>query len=165
MKKNLALVLVLAVVMAVSVVAFAACGGTTYEGAYHYNSHNTEYGCKVKVTVSNNVITKVVLLTDEESGYVRTTTGWKPTDEGGYGMAEGDLGYTAAEAAYPEYLKTFEGKAVDEVKGWTVTISGVDGADANAVTPATANLKGATQSAARIIKAVQNALEQIPAAE
>ena len=130
MKKNLALVLVLAVVMAVSVVAFAACGGTTYEGAYHYN-----------------------------------TTGWKPTDEGGYGMAEGDLGYTAAEAAYPEYLKTFEGKTVDEVKGWTVTISGVDGADANAVTPATANLKGATQSAARIIKAVQNALEQIPAAE
>lgn len=171
MKKNLALVLVLALVMAVSVVAFAACGGTTYDGECSYTVSdwgNHIYGVKVKVTVNNNIITKVTIVDYDE--WTRTSAdanGWTSHDK--------------AEAAYPEFLKRFEGKTVDEILAikttmvsGTVTATDTYTIDVDAADKAAWSIKfeggtapnaGATQSSARIICAVQNALSKIPAAK
>lgn len=151
------LVLVLAIVMAFSVVALVACDqGVNYDGKCQYEQQGdgwkASYGCKVTVTVKGNTITNVKLWTDEEAGegYTRTTKSWKENQH------EGDLGFEKAEAAYADWLvKTFKGKTVEEVKGWTASYTDTS------VTPASANLTGATQSAARIILAVQDALKDV----
>ena len=103
------LVLMLALVLALSVCAFAACGEkeVTYTGAVSYVSWGNTYGAKVDVTVKGEEITAVKLYTDEETGWHRTTASWTATD--------GQLGFEAAEAAYPEYLNKFVGKTVAEV--------------------------------------------------
>lgn len=161
------LVLALAIVMALSVVAFVACDqGVEYEGDCHYSrtygENTTVYGCKVKVTVKGDRIAKVVLLTDEESGYVRTTKTWEEKKDDSGKVVQ--LGYTATEAAYPQWLKdTFEGKTVEAVKAYKADVPVESGNPT--VETASANLAGATQSAARIIVAVQNALSKIPAAK
>ncbi len=173
MKKNIALVLVLALVMTVAVVAFAACGGQTYEGECHYTVSdwgNKVYGVKVKVTVNNNIITKVELVDFDE--WTRTSAndgedkpnGWKSHDK--------------AEAAYPAFLEKFEAKTVEEIMAIKTTmVSGtVESTATYAITvedkdnwsialDGTGVNAGATQSAARIICAVQNALSQIKAAK
>ena len=151
------LVLMLAFVMVFAVCSLTACGKEyTYTGEVSYESHNTTYGVKVDVTVKGDKITAVKLYTDEETGWVRTSAGWKSTEEGGYGMNEGDLGVAAAEAAYPEYLNTFVGKTVAEIMAVEATAT----AEGQSVTTEGWNLTGATQSAARIIVAVQNALSK-----
>lgn len=169
MKKNLALVLVLALVMAVAVVAFAACGGQTYEGECSYQVSdwgNMTYGVKVRVTVNNNVITKVEFVNVE--GWTRTSAdanGWTSHDK--------------AEAAYSEFLTRFEAKTVDEILAIKTTmVSGtVDSTATYTITVedktnwsiafegGTTPNAGATQSAARIINAVQDALKKIDAAK
>lgn len=55
-----------------------ACSGGyngTYEGDYHYvNNYGVTYGMKVKVTVENNIITKVEDVTN--GAYVTVSEGW-----------------------------------------------------------------------------------------
>lgn len=162
------LVLVLALVMALSVVALVACDqGTTYEGecSYTVTEWKSTYGVKVKVTVAGDVVTKVELVDYDQ--WHRTSAdanGWTSHDE--------------AEAAYPEFLTRFEGKKVADINAIKITmVSGnVTAADTYTVTVADKtnwSIKldgegvnaGATQSAARIISAVQNALSKIPAAK
>ena len=149
------LVLMLALVMVLSVAAFAACDkAVTYTGEVSYENYGTTYGVKVDVTVKGDKITAVKLYTDAETGWVRTSAGWHD-GEGGYGKAETDLGFEAAEAAYPEYLNTFVGKTVAEVLAVEATAT----AESATVTTEGWNLAGATQSAARIIVAIQNAVK------
>lgn len=158
------LVIALAVVMTLSIVAFAACATeqtVTGECSYTVSDWHTTYGAKVDVTVKGNVITAVKLYTDEETGWVRTTASWT--------AAEGQLGFDAAEAAYEQWLTdTFVGKTVDQVKAVKTTmISGDVTVDQSyTVTVDASNkadwaLAGATQSSARIIVAVQNALSKL----
>lgn len=148
------LVIALAIVMALGVVALVACekpqtvtGECSYESKYAPGSY---YGAKVDVTVKGNVITAVRLYTDAETGWTRTTSSWKAT--------EGQLGFDAAEAAYEQWISdTFIGKTVAEVNAYVATATQA----AQTVGTESAKLVGATQSSARIIVAVQNALSKL----
>ena len=156
------LVIALAVVMALAVVALVACEQPqTVTGKCHYSSQYGAYGAMVDVTVKGDVITSVKLYTDAEAAAAdenwndahRTTPSWtKP--------AEGQLGFAATEAAYATWIEdTFVGKTVAEVNAYEASAT----ADGQSVTTEGINLEGATQSAARIIVAVQNALSKLPA--
>lgn len=155
------LVIALAVVMTLAVVAFAACATEqTVTGKCHYTTQWGAYGCMVDVTVKGDVITAVKLYTDKEAAAAdstwndahRTTLKWTAT--------EGQLGFEATEAAYEDWLAdVFVGKTVAEVNAYKASVN----ADGQSVTPEGVNLKGATQSAARVIVAVQNALSKLPA--
>lgn len=155
------LVIALAVVMALAVVALVACEQPqTVTGKCHYSSKHGAYGAMVDVTVKGDVITSVKLYTDAEAAAAdknwndahRTTPGWT--------AAEGQLGFEATEAAYEEWLAdVFVGKTVAEVNAYKASVT----SDGQSVTTEGVNLKGATQSAARIIVAVQNALSKLPA--
>lgn len=155
------LVIALAVVMALAVVAFVACEQPqTVTGKCHYTSKYGAYGAMVDVTVKGDVITSVKLYTDAEAAKAdenwndahRTTPGWKAT--------EGQLGFEATEAAYEDWLAdVFVGKTVAEVNAYKASAT----ADGQSVSTEGINLKGATQSAARVIVAVQDALSKLPA--
>lgn len=155
------LVIALAVVMALAVVALVACEQPqTVTGKCHYSSQWGAYGAMVDVTVKGDVITSVKLYTDAEAAAAdenwndahRTTPSWT--------AANGQLGFEAAEAAYEEWLAdVFVGKTVAEVNAYVASAT----ADGQSVTTEGINLAGATQSAARIIVAVQNALSKLPA--
>lgn len=156
------LVIALAVVMALAVVALVACEQPqTVTGKCHYSSQWGDYGAMVDVTVKGDVITAVKLYTDKEAAAAdstwgdahRTTPSWtKP--------AEGELGFAATEAAYATWIEdTFVGKTVAEVNAYKASAT----ADGQSVTTEGINLEGATQSAARVIVAVQNALSKLPA--
>ncbi len=138
------LVLALAVVMIVSAFALTACAKeVTYTGEDSYVAWGHTYGCKVNVTVKGDVIVKVEFA---DHDYVMTSDTW--------------TGKADAEAAYADYLASFAGKTVAEVSAWEVTRD----ADASFAVTLGAGVPGitnATQSAARIILAVQNALSQI----
>lgn len=158
------LVIALAVILVVSAVCvLAACdNGEVYEGECHYeNKWSTAtpkpiYGVKVDVTVKNGIIKSVKLYTDEETGWDRTSEGWTENQN------PGDLGHDKAEAAYTKWINdNIVGQTVETVKGWTATAT-EEGQSVGADTP---KITGATQSTARIIVAVQNALSKIPAAE
>lgn len=148
------LVIALAIVMALGVVALVACekpqtvtGECKYENKWSAGKY---YGAKVDVTVKGNVITAVRLYTDAETGWTRTTATWN--------AAEGQLGFAAAEAAYEQWISdTFIGKTVAEVNAYVATAT----QDAQTVGTESAKLVGATQSSARIIVAVQNALSKL----
>ncbi len=137
-----------------AIAVFAACDpGQTVTGDCHYENYGHTYGAKVDVTVKNGKITEVKLWSDADSGYVRTTTTWTKKE------GSSDLGFEAAEAAYDQWIKdTFVGKTVEEVNAYKADVS-----NPNAITVGTesAKLVGATQSSARIILAVQNALSQL----
>lgn len=171
MKKNLALVLVLALVMAVAVVAFAACGGETHDGEYSYeNAYNPaqKYGCKVKVTVNNGTITKVVVVADT-ADFFNLSEGWKDKETG-----EDTQGKKDWIAKGDKMAQNFVGMKVEDVLAITVAcqeetvgsadtyFSSVKGQPiAGGITGAPADLEvvtGATQSSGRLILAVQNAL-------
>ena len=153
------LVIALAVVMTLAVVAFAACATEqTVTGKCHYTTQWGAYGCMVDVTVKGDVITAVKLYTDKEAAAAdstwgdahRTTPSWKPS--------EGQLGYAATEAAYATWIeKTFVGKTVAEVNAYDASAT----ANGQSVTTEGINLAGATQSAARVIVAVQDALSKL----
>lgn len=154
------LVIALAVVMTLAVVAFAACATEqTVTGKCHYASQWGAYGCMVDVTVKGDVITAVKLYTDKEAAAAdstwgdahRTTPSWT-------NPAEGQLGYAATEAAYATWIEdTFVGKTVAEVNAYVASAT----ADGQSVTTEGINLAGATQSAARVIVAVQDALSKL----
>ena len=151
------IVIALAVVMALSIVAFAACDSEqTVNGEYSYANPfgDGTYGVEVKVTVKGGVITAVELVDHE--GWVRTSA-----DYGTW------TSHDATEAAYPAFLKCFEGLTVKEVKEIKVTCAengvpndleheGIKGAP-----DALELISGATQSCGRIILAVQNALSKL----
>lgn len=153
------LVIALAVVMTLAVVAFAACAtDQTVTGKCHYASKWGAYGCMVDVTVKGDVITAVKLYTDKEAAAAdstwgdahRTTPSWKPS--------EGQLGYAETEAAYATWIEdTFVGKTVAEVNAYKASAT----ADGQSVSTEGINLKGATQSAARVIVAVKDALSKL----
>lgn len=155
------LVIALAVVMALAVVAFVACEQPqTVTGKCHYSTEYGAYGAMVDVTVKGDVITSVKLYTDAEAAAAdknwndahRTTLKWTAT--------EGQLGFAATEAAYATWIEdTFVGKTVAEVNAYEASAT----ADGQSVTTKGINLAGATQSAARVIVAVQNALSKLPA--
>ena len=149
------IVIALAVVMALSVVAFAACGAEeTVTGECSYeNKWNPGhyYGVKVDVTVKGGVITAVKLYSEQETGWVRTSanndTTWKIHDE--------------VEEAYEGWIKeNIVGQKVDTVNGWVATATQegqtVTSGPILEVTGGTAQ-----QSSARIIVAIQNALEKL----
>ena len=153
------LVIALAVVMTLAVVAFAACATEqTVTGKCHYTTQWGAYGCMVDVTVKGDVITAVKLYTDKEAAAAdstwgeahRTTPSWKPS--------EGQLGYAATEAAYATWIEdTFVGKTVAEVNAYVASAT----ADGQSVKTEGINLAGATQSAARVIVAVKDALSKL----
>ena len=152
------LVIALAVVMTLAVVAFAACATQTVTGKCHYTTQWGAYGCMVDVTVKGDVITAVKLYTDKEAAAAdsawgeahRTTPSWKPS--------EGQLGFAATEAAYAKWIEdTFVGKTVAEVNAYVASAT----ADGQSVTTEGINLAGATQSAARVIVAVKDALSKL----
>lgn len=154
------LVIALAVVMTLAVVAFVACEQPqTVTGKCHYSSKYGAYGAMVDVTVKGDVITAVKLYTDKEAAAAdstwgdahRTTPSWTTP-------AEGELGFAATEAAYATWIEdTFVGKTVAEVNAYEASAT----ADGQSVTTEGINLAGATQSAARIIVAVQDALSKL----
>lgn len=159
------LVIALAVVMALAVVAFVACEQPqTVTGKCYYTAQGTgwsaSYGCMVDVTVKGDVITAVKLYTDKEAAAADSTWGDAHRTTPSWTAAEGQLGYEATEAAYEDWLAdVFVGKTVAEVNAYKASAT----ADGQSVTTEGVNLKGATQSAARVIVAVQDALSKLPA--
>ncbi len=143
------LVIALAVVMTLSIVAFAACASEQkVTGEVHYNSYGTEYGVKVDVTVKGDIITEVKLYTDAESGYVRTS---KDNPDHGW------TSFQKTEDAYADYIKNnFVGKTVAEVNAYVAEAK----AEGQTVTTGP-KIEGATQSSARIIVAVKDALSKL----
>lgn len=142
------LVIALAVVMLVSVFALTACGAQVYTGECHYDSYGHIYGVKVDVAVSGGVIKSVKFNTEGTDEWVRTS------DPYGDWTQEN---HDAAEAAYEAFLNKFVGKTVEEVNAIVATAT----AEGQSVTTEGWKIAGATQSAARIIVAIQNALDQI----
>lgn len=141
-KKFLAVALAAVSVCALSV-GLTACGGEeakTYEGEYSYENYNTNYGVKVKVTVTGDKIDKVEIV---DSDYVQVTESW--TDKQTYLDGEKKL------------LDSFAGKTVEAVMDYSVTKD-----DKGGPTAVTAEglsvITGATQSTGRLILAVQDAL-------
>ena len=134
-------------------------GITKVTGEYNYEnawSAGSYYGAKVDVYLRDGSILAVKLYQDDETGWTRTSEGWKE------GQNTGDLGFAKAEAAYAQWMKNaFVGKTPAEVNAYTANMDLT--AHTQSVTPASANLAGATQSAVRIIKAVQYALTKLPA--
>ena len=153
------LVIALAVVMTLAVVAFAACATEqTVTGKCHYTTQWGAYGCMVDVTVKGDVITAVKLYTDKEAAAADSTWGDAHRTTPSWTQSEGQLGYAATEAAYATWIeKTFVGKTVAEVNAYEASAT----ADGQSVTTKGINLAGATQSAARVIVAVQNALSKL----
>ena len=151
-------VVIAALLVVAALVVFAACG-KTYTGECKYeNTWNkgSYYGVKVDVTVKGDVITAVKLYSEEETGWTRTSGSWKENQN------PGDLGFEKTEAKYDEWIEeTFVGADIAEVLGWSATAT-EKGQTVGAGVP---HIAGATQSSARIIIAVQNALEQIEGIE
>ena len=145
------IVIALAVVMAFAVVAFAACGVSGEEkGTCSYDTQYGTYGVEVKVTVKNGVITAVEIVDHE--GWTRTSGTWKEDQH------PGDLGYAKAEAAYQNWLDTkIVGQKVNTVLGWTATATSAE----QSVGEGVPCIAGATQSSARFIVAIQDALNKL----
>ncbi len=157
MKKLFKAFLLVAVVACCAVaVAFAGCGdktsGTTYEGEYHYNSHNNEYGFVVKVTVDGDKITKVENITGDK--YVSCSAVNENLD---WTQAKVDNWNNNLNAL----LKAYEGKTVAEIKAATGSIKGVEDATENKLSDSALVITDATQGSVRVLKAVQNALSKI----
>lgn len=186
MKK--ALVIVLVLVLALSVVGLVSCSGKTYEGEYKYYSWGNLYGCHVTVTVQGDVITKVVIAEDgtitDADGKVMHNLSPNWTNNPYAGPIEGEAGIDSA--GKTNWLKygqamadSFVGLTTKEVLGMKVYVNKIG----NVGEPITNNDKvetikyipeqlavvvgghgdiakdaGATQSSARLILAVQDAL-------
>ena len=149
-KTSKILAVVLVAVLAVATLAiFAACGESgTVTGDCHYEnawSAGKYYGVKVDVTVSGGKITAVKLYSEEETGWTRTSA--DPWSTG--------LGHDKTEAAYEGWIEeNIVGQKIATVLGWQA----VADKGAQTVGKDVPHITGATQSSARIIVAVQNAL-------
>ena len=147
------IVIALAVVMALSVVAFAACGGAqTVEGEYSYKNAwdktgTQSYGAKVTVTVKGGVITSVEVAADTDT-FFNLSSGW--TDKSKWENGEKAM------------IDSFVGLSVEEVNA--ITVKCAESGQPESITGAPSALKvvsGATQSSGRLILAVQNALSKL----
>ena len=155
--KKLGKFLLVGAVAAIAVagtVGLAACGDPVYngdyEGEYKYENawvSGSYYGVKVTVTVEDNIIKSVVCAADTDTMH-NVTPSWANHD--------------ATVAALPAYLKTFEGKTVDEVKAIKVAKE-ENGEPTTLAKDATTQgdyvLTGSTQTSGRIILAIQDALK------
>ena len=144
------IVIALAVVMTFAVVAFAACDSDDgYIGECSYDAHGHTYGVKVAVKINDEgKITSVKLYSEEETGWVRTSA-----DNEEYGWTSHD----EVDAAYDQWIKdNIVGKNVVEVMMWSA-VANANGQEVGAGVP---HIEGGTQSSARIIVAVQNAIEK-----
>ena len=161
------IVIALVVVMALSVVAFAACAGSeTVEGEYGYAawdyqnsalSTTHKYGCKVSVTVKGGVITEVKVTADTDT-YYNLTSSW--TDKAKWENGEKAM------------VDSFVGLTVEEVNAIKVATNPTlvtepyvtPAGQPTGITGAPESLKlvaGATQSSGRLILAVQNDLSKL----
>ena len=181
MKK--ALVVVLALVMTLSVVGLVSCAGKTYEGEYSYSNWGNTYGCKVKVSVQGNVITNVEIMEAEmeEAGWHNLSPNWTNNPYGG--AIEGEAGVdTAGKTNWLKFgqamVDSFTGLTTQEVLGMKVyvatngePITGKTNVETIKYIPDSLEVvigghgefakdAGATQSSARLVLAVQDALLQ-----
>ena len=141
------LVIALAVVMLVSVFALTACNQQTVEGEYAYDNAwvpGAKYGVKVSVTLNKDVITKVVVTSENTDNYTNLSASWenKATWENG-------------EAAF---LASFEGKTIQDVLN--IRVACAANGQPSSVEGFTA-VAGATQSSGRVILAIQNAIKTL----
>ena len=167
------LVIALVVVLALSVVAFVACGEEeTYTGYCYYSTQYGGYGCVVDVTVKNNRIIAVKLYTDAEAAAWaaennvtwdngrRTTLTWQESTDKQAGDEGYQLGATKTEAGYAAWIEDeIVGQKVAAVQAWVASATSAGQTVGEGVT----HMVGATQSSARVIVAIQNALAQINA--
>jgi flavin-binding protein dodecin len=130
--------------------AYYEAVGTTYQGEYSYTNYGTNYGVKVEVSVKNGKILNVAIL---------------PSDLVQLSPANAEYGWT--EAMRTEYLnneisllKAYVGKSVTEIQSATASIKGVADAETNSVSISDLKI-GASQSSARLLLAVQNALKDV----
>ncbi len=148
MKKILSIAI--ALVMMMSVVALVACDNTeTFTGEYSYTSYGYVYGAKVDVVMKGDTISNLRLYTDEETGWVGLSDaypdyGW--TDEARQVWLDGAN----------NLMLSFVGMTADEVADISATIGGVNG-DSDVVETGYF-VSGATQSSARLVLAIQNAI-------
>lgn len=159
MKKIFKGLAILAAVAAVGVgvgVSAGCAGGKNgvYEGDYHYtNEHGATYGMKVKVTVKNNIITKVE---DVTLGAYTTISNAMPA----YGWTDEDVkNWNDYESLL---LQKYEGWSVADILDLKVFIketgepySKNDNAD---LLTSDLLIPKATQGSGRVLLAVQNAL-------
>ncbi len=144
------LVVLLALVMALSVTTLVACNSSVkYTGEYSYEAYGLTYGAKVDVVLTDGVISNLKLYSDEETGWVGLSDaypdyGW--TDEARQVWLDG----------VNNLLLSYVGLTVDEVASISATIGGVNGASDSV--DDSYNLTGATQSSARLVLAIQNAI-------
>lgn len=178
------LVIVLALVLALSAIGLVACAGKTYDGEYSYQSWGNTYGCKVRVTVQGDVITKVEIREAEmeEAGWHNLSPNW--TNNPYAGPIEGEAGVdTAGKTNWLKYsesmINSFVGLTTKQVLGMKVyvnktgnvgePITGKNNVETIKYIPEQLEVvvgghgeiakdAGATQSSARLILAVQNAL-------
>ena len=154
------IVIALAVVMALSVMAFVACGPSgEVDGEYSYDNAWTagqKYGCKVHVTVKNGTIVAITVDKDTDTFY-NLSAGWTDKakwENGGQAMIDSFVGLSVDEVnAIKVTYDTETNNEAHTVKGQPTKIEG-----------APAALKvvaGATQSSGRVILAVQNALSKL----
>lgn len=153
----------------------AGCSGGkngTYVGSYNYvNDHKANYGIMVKVTVKNNVITKVVDITNTD---LSKQGGWSKDENK---MVDSGIEWTTVSAAMPAYgwtdeavknwtdnecwlLQQYEGLTVKEVKNMDVNIKN-NGEPYNKDKNGGFNdllITGSTQGSGRVLLAVKNAL-------
>lgn len=163
MKKSKILVLLLAVVMAFSVVALAACGGGkdgTAEGEYSYFAYDyanqklsdtNKYGCKVTVTVTEGKISAVVVAADTATFY-NVSSGWGEKENW---LTNGG-----------NFAQSFINKAPADVMKIKVSVTeALDGTtpagQPKSIEGLTGYVTGATQSSGRLILAIQNALSKL----
>lgn len=133
------------------IAVFSGCGAKeeTYFGQYHYTNYGHEYGIAVNVTVKGDDIIKVEKVA---SNYVEVSAGW--TEEG----------KTTWNNGINTLLAKYADKTVTEVKAATGTIDKIDSATANSVSDNDLLITGATQGSVRVLKAVQDALNNKKAA-
>jgi len=156
--RTLAIVFVL-VAMSIGIAAFAGCSGGyngEYVGKYTYSKYGQPYGIKVRVTVENNIITKVVDITkvDEESKDWHVVSAANPD----YGWEQSAVDNWTNNEAW--LLQKYEGLAVADVLEMQVFIKN-DGEpyekDKNGAGLGELMISGATQGSARVLLAVKNA--------
>ena len=141
------LIIALAVVMLVSVFALTACNQQTVEGEYAYDNAwvpGAKYGVKVSVTLNKDVITKVVVTSENTENYTNLSASWGDKSK-----------WENGEAAF---LASFEGKTIQDVLN--IRVACAANGQPSSVEGFTA-VAGATQSSGRTILAIQNAIKQL----
>lgn len=157
-------ILVASTALCAGIATASACSGGyngTYEGDYHYENYGHTYGIKVKVTVENNIITKVENISPENYVVVSAAN---PS----YGWSEEAVAHWNDNEAW--LLQKYEGVAVADILDMKVYVK--KNGEPYGVTdsknePRNTELQesgliisGATQGSGRVLLAVQNAFKK-----